>query len=376
MSSAWRSAHFAWLASRAAFSWRQTCHLPGKKVERPSSSSSTEVATDSRNQRSCATRMTAASIVESSCSSHSIDAMSRWFVGSSSSSRSGLAGERARERGARQLAAGEGLEAAVEVGVGEAEAAQDGGRVVAPAVAAGVLEPRLRLAVAPQRLGRVVAGGHRLLEPAQLALGLDEVGRARERVLAQREAARRRGGRWSCSATRAPFSQASSPPASSVSPISARSSVVLPAPFGPASASRSRRSTLNETPSKSGVAGELLAERGCDQDRHALRVVPLPRWKRAGVSLSCDDAKIQKLSIDTIRALAMDAVQKANAGHPGHGDGARAARVRALPAACCATTRRTRTGRTATASSSRPATPASSSTPRSTSPATTSRSRS
>ena len=30
MSSAWRSAHFAWLMSRAAFSWRQTCHLPGK----------------------------------------------------------------------------------------------------------------------------------------------------------------------------------------------------------------------------------------------------------------------------------------------------------------------------------------------------------
>ena len=29
------------------------------------------------------------------------------------------------------------------------------------------------------------------------------------------------------------------------------------------------------------------------------------------------DEKIQKLSIDTIRALAMDAVQKANAGHPG-----------------------------------------------------------
>ena len=30
-----------------------------------------------------------------------------------------------------------------------------------------------------------------------------------------------------------------------------------------------------------------------------------------------DDAKLQKLSIDTIRALAMDSVQKANAGHPG-----------------------------------------------------------
>ena len=30
-----------------------------------------------------------------------------------------------------------------------------------------------------------------------------------------------------------------------------------------------------------------------------------------------EDAEIRKLSIDTIRALAMDAVQKANAGHPG-----------------------------------------------------------
>ena len=35
----------------------------------------------------------------------------------------------------------------------------------------------------------MIAGGHRLLEPAQLALGLDQVGRARERVFAQREAA-------------------------------------------------------------------------------------------------------------------------------------------------------------------------------------------
>ena len=69
-----------------------------------------------------------------------------------------LAGERAGERRARQLAAGERLEAAIEIGVGEAEAAQDAGRVVAPAVAARVLEPPLGLAVAAQRLGRVVAG--------------------------------------------------------------------------------------------------------------------------------------------------------------------------------------------------------------------------
>ena len=43
------------------------------------------------------------------------------------------------------------------------------------------------------------------------------------------------------------------------------------------------------------------------------------RRKRAGhiVDAVSEDAEIRKLSIDTIRALAMDAVQKANAGHPG-----------------------------------------------------------
>ena len=61
--------------------------------------------------------------------------------------------------------------------------------VVAPAVAARVLEPSLRLAVAAERLGSVVARGHRLLEAAELLLGGDEVGRARERVLPQRVAA-------------------------------------------------------------------------------------------------------------------------------------------------------------------------------------------
>src|SRR5689334_20876607 len=49
---------------------------------------------------------------------------------------------------------------------------------------------------------------------------------------------------------RVPFSHASSPPSSDTSLSSARRRVVLPAPFGPASASRSRRSTLNDTLSK------------------------------------------------------------------------------------------------------------------------------
>ena len=97
----------------------------------------------------------------------------------------GSAGECARERRARELAAREGRERAVEIVVGEAEPAHDGAGVVAPSVAARVLEARLRPAVARERARVVVAGGHRLLEPAQLALGGDEVVRAGEDVLAQ-----------------------------------------------------------------------------------------------------------------------------------------------------------------------------------------------
>jgi hypothetical protein len=51
---------------------------------------------------------------------------------------------------------------------------------------------------------------------------------------------------------RVPFAIEIVPPWSSVSPFRSLSSVVLPAPFGPDSETRSRRSTLNETPSKSG----------------------------------------------------------------------------------------------------------------------------
>ena len=105
----------------------------------------------------------------------------------------GIGGEGARERGARQLAARERVERPVEVGVDESEAADDRRRAVAPGPAAGVLEPRLRLAVASQRRVGVVAAGHRLLQSPQLVLDRDEVFRAGERVLPQREplAARR-----------------------------------------------------------------------------------------------------------------------------------------------------------------------------------------
>ena len=100
----------------------------------------------------------------------------------------GVARERAAERGARQLAARERLELPVEVVVAEAEPAQHRRGAVAPVPAAGVLEPRLRLAVAAHRRVVVHPARHRLLELAQLLLDPDEVGGARERVLAQRQA--------------------------------------------------------------------------------------------------------------------------------------------------------------------------------------------
>ncbi len=101
----------------------------------------------------------------------------------------GVAAERARQRGARQLSAGERVQAAVEILVREAEAAHDRGRVVAPGIAARVLEPGLRLGVAGHRCRVMDSARHRRLERLQLLLERDQVGRAREHVLAEREPA-------------------------------------------------------------------------------------------------------------------------------------------------------------------------------------------
>ena len=196
----------------------------------------------------------------------------------------GPAGERACERGAGELAAGEGLETAVEVGVGEAEPAQDRGGVVAPAVAAGVLEAGLRLAVAPERLRCVVAAGHRLLQPAQLALGLDEVRGAGERVLAEREAGE----------PRRPLVVQRDARALLPGELAARelgladqraqqrrlAGAVRAGEREPVPALDLERDAVEER-----LAGELLAERGRDQDGHSLRVGverPMPReqWRR------------------------------------------------------------------------------------------------
>ena len=66
------------------------------------------------------------------------------------------------------------------------------------------------------------------------------------------------------------------------------------------------------------------------------------------------NTEIEQLSIDTIRTLAMDAVQQANAGHPGTAMALAPLAYLLYTRGDARTTRRTRTGRTATGSCSAP----------------------
>ena len=97
--------------------------------------------------------------------------------------------ERASERRARELAAGERVQAAVEIGLGEPQPARHHGRAIAPQIAAAGLEPGLRARVAVERLLVGLAGGHALLERGELRLDLQLLGAAGEDVVAQRHRA-------------------------------------------------------------------------------------------------------------------------------------------------------------------------------------------
>ena len=101
----------------------------------------------------------------------------------------GIAGQRAGQRRARELAAAEGLQAAVHVRVAEAEPVQRAVDALAPGVAARVLEPRLGARVRVERGGVVRALGHRVLELGQARLEVEQVLGAGEHVVAQAEVA-------------------------------------------------------------------------------------------------------------------------------------------------------------------------------------------
>ena len=122
--------------------------------------------------------------------------------------------------------------------------------VVAPAVAARVLEPRLRRRVAVQRALVVRAAGHRLLEPRQLLLEPTR-SRAPESTYSRRVRPARAAGAGRAARCASPSRTRARRRASPSRRRGSGAASSCPAPFGPESATRSRRSTLNETPSKS-----------------------------------------------------------------------------------------------------------------------------
>ena len=179
-----------------------------------------------------------------------------------------VAGERAAERGAGQLAAREGRELAVEVLVAEAKAAENRRGAVAPVPAAGMLEPRLRCAVAAHRCVVMDAACHRLLELPELLLDPDQIGGARERVFAQRQAAVARGPlivqcdpgallQRDLAALDRRLADDRAQQGRLAGAVLARECEPLPA------VDRERHAV------EQGISGELLAQIRCDQDGHS-----------------------------------------------------------------------------------------------------------
>ena len=189
ISSCWRSIARPSASSRAAFSLRQACQVPLKKLaaaglelEHRGAHRLEEPAVVGDEHDGGVERL---QVALEPLQRGDVEVVGRLVE----QQQVGVARERAGERRARELAAGEGRERAVEVLVAEAEAVQRRVDLVAPAVAAGVLEPRLggRVGAERGRVGRAL--GHRGLELGQALLDRQQLLGAAEHVVAQRELA-------------------------------------------------------------------------------------------------------------------------------------------------------------------------------------------
>ena len=191
----------------------------------------------------------------------------------------GAARERAGERRAGQLPAGERAERPVEIVVGEAEPAHGRRCPVAPGPATRVLELRLRLRVPAQRRRVVRALRHRLLEATELGLDVEEVARAGERVLAQRDVELER---WALVVERDARSlRERELPALERGLAGDRAQerrlagAVRAGQREPIAAADGERHVVEER-----VSGELLAQLGCDEDGHRRKGRADPRQPR------------------------------------------------------------------------------------------------
>ncbi len=180
--------------SRAAFSARHACQGPAKYRARPASSSSTEVPTDSRNQRSWATSTTAAS---RSTGSARATPSTRCRGGSwARRAAAGRAAPRARGRARRVSARRRRSRGAA----GRARPRRSRARVrsrcatVAPPIAAGVLEAALGARRTRRGWPRRSRRPPSALEPRELALDLGDPPEPRQHVLAKRDVHRSAAG--------------------------------------------------------------------------------------------------------------------------------------------------------------------------------------
>ena len=224
--------------------------------------------TASRNQRSCATRITRG-VDRREQLLEPLDRLDVEVVRRLVEEQQvGLRGERARQRGPRQLAARERRERPVEVGVGEAEPAHDRRR----RGRASRSRPRARAAPAPTRscdsvLRSWSPAAIARLELAQLLLERRRgrpCRRARTRAAAARSSP---AGAGRAARPARPSPRRARRPRATPRPSSARSSVVLPAPFGPGE---------REPVAALDLERDAVEERAC-------RRAPCGAWMRSGL---------------------------------------------------------------------------------------------
>ena len=158
-----------------------------------------------------------------------------------------------------------------------AEAADDRGGPVAPGVAAGVLEPGLRLGVAAE--GRLVVSHPRPSPPRGAASSVSIATRsvAPERTYSRSVRSRSRGGRWSCSATRVPFANASFPPCDLGLAREQAQEGRLPGAVRPGERDAIPALDLERDAVEERVARESLRRFGGDEDGHAHMVAATGR---------------------------------------------------------------------------------------------------
>ena len=144
ISACWRSIARPSASSRAAFSLRHACQVPGEELAAPGLELEHRGA-DRLQEPAVVGDEHDRGVERDQVGLQPLERLDVEVVGRLVEQQQiGVPGQRPAERGAGQLAAGEGVQRAVEVGVvAEAEAVQGRQRPLAPVVAAGVLEPGL-----------------------------------------------------------------------------------------------------------------------------------------------------------------------------------------------------------------------------------------